>query len=153
MDILPKIRKAFQADAKLLANLHKISFDAGWSLESFQSLLSLPSTQAYVFEEETSQKILGMIVFQVVDQEAEILTFAIDPFYQQKGYGENLYTFAESELRNQKITTLYLEVAEDNDPALAFYYKQKFHKIGTRPQYYPRPNNTGANAFLLSKNL
>jgi len=78
-----------------------------------------------------------VIVRHTVDQ-AEILTIAIDVNCRRRGYAGALLDIAETELTELGVDTLFLEVAEDNEAAIAFYKKSKFLPIGRRPAYYKR---------------
>ena len=44
---------------------------------------------------------------------------------------------------------MFLEVAEENQPAMALYAKAGFEKAGRRPDYY----GPGAHAWLLRRSL
>ena len=56
----------------------------------------------------------------------------------RKGIASALLSVAETELKNNGTNILFLEVAEDNHPAINFYKKEGFEPIGRRPSYYRR---------------
>ena len=48
---------------------------------------------------------------------------------------------------------MFLEVATDNAPALALYERFGFVKVGERPGYYRRADETRATAVAMRKSL
>jgi ribosomal-protein-alanine N-acetyltransferase len=47
------------------------------------------------------------------------------------------------------MTTLYLEVEEDNRPARALYERMGFDTLGKRPGYYKKRDGSAANALVM----
>ena len=70
---------------------------------------------------------------QSAKDEAELLNLAVHPAHHRKGVA--------SALLNQLCQTakgpIFLEVAENNLPAIALYEKHGWSQIGIRPAYYP----------------
>nr|WP_321475010.1 GNAT family N-acetyltransferase [uncultured Paludibaculum sp.] len=64
--------------------------------------------------------------------EAEILNLAIDPAHKRKGVATAL-------LAKIDFQVIYLDVRENNRPALEFYRKFGFRKTGHRRKYYHHP--------------
>lgn len=84
--------------------------------------------------------LLGFIVISKVMDEAEILTFAVDPSYQGRGIGKRLLSYVICELKQAQITTLFLEVDITNIIAQNLYTTIGFKIIGKRKSYYPQAN-------------
>ena len=49
--------------------------------------------------------------------------------------------------------SLFLEVAADNDAAIALYKKQGFETVGRRAGYYARSDHPAVDAIVLRKRL
>lgn len=94
----------------------------------------------------------GFIIIRASGHEAEILTIATDKSVRRQGYGRILLAAALVKLQQNKIRTLFLEVAEDNAPALALYKASGFAPIGRRPAYYRREKGRVA-AITFSKSV
>lgn len=79
----------------------------------------LDAVEIWVLEDD--KKIVGFIGFD--DNRVEML-FIDQPYFGQ-GYGQQLINFAK-----QRASEIFLDVNEQNPPALAFYQKQGFVIIG-----------------------
>ncbi len=124
------------AQASELAALHQQCFSDGmWSLEQLSDSLKLTSTLG--FASMLQGKITGFILLQLMQDEAEILTFCVHPLYQRQKIGEQLLQYVISTIKE---SDLFLEVACDNAPACNLYGKLGFELMGRRPNYYRRSN-------------
>ena len=77
--------------------------------------------------------LVGFLVWQETDFEAEVLQIAVLPSYQGQKIATALFDFLPA---NKEI---FLEVRESNKPALLFYKKEKFKEIARRKAYYHAP--------------
>lgn len=84
---------------------------------------------------EVNHQMVGYIGLRV-DQEAEIMNFAVFPHEQKKGYGKTLLTYALGYLKKQGVKTLSLEVRESNVIAQKLYLSFGFRKSHIRKNYY-----------------
>lgn len=90
----------------------------------------------------------GFIVYRAVADEAEIITIGVHPDARRAGIASAMLVVAEQDLRARGIKKLFLEVAENNDPARKLYERAGFHQIGIRPKYYD-----GKDAIMMEKEL
>ncbi|MBS7791055.1 GNAT family N-acetyltransferase [Roseococcus sp. SDR] len=91
----------------------------------------------------------GFILARRVLDEAEILTLAVHPDHRRQGLGEALVETAAVVTAAAGARVMFLEVAEDNAPAMALYAKAGFERAGRRRDYYA----PGAHAWLLRRSL
>lgn len=145
------IRPASPKDAESLSRLHAQGFLRGWSGEEISALLAEEGTNGFAYEKDGQA--VGFILLRAVFDECEILTIATDEEEKRHGIGEALLAHACMELKTQGILTLFLEVAEDNTPALGLYEKAGFTVSGRRRGYYPRLGRLRADAILMHKTL
>ena len=96
-----------------------------------------------------SNLIIGICVFQVVLDEAQINFFVIKEHYRKKGFGTYLMSYLIKECEKLNITKLILEVSHTNVTAEKFYSNFDFATVGIRKKYY----KDGSNALLKEKNL
>ena len=82
---------------------------------------------------EDGSLLVGFLVWQETDFEAEVLQIAVLPNYQGRKIATALFDFLPA---NKEI---FLEVRESNKPALLFYKKEKFEEIARRKAYYHAP--------------
>lgn len=144
------VRPASLADASELAALHAAAFPAGqaWAQGALQDLLRLDTTLALA--KEVDGKLASFILVQCAADEAEILTLATHPSRQRQGIAARLLAQCLSDLRRRDVETWFLEVAEDNPGAIAFYERFGFAQTGTRPGYYKRLEGPPVSAILMS---
>jgi len=119
-------------DAPRMAEIHAQSFFKSWPVDEMETHLQKDLCLG------RGRPLDGFIILRHANDQAEILTLAIDPSMRRQGLARDLLDIAETELAELGIDTLFLEVAEDNDPAIVFYKKSGFDPIGKRPAYYKR---------------
>ena len=78
-------------------------------------------------------QLVGFLVWQETDFEAEVLQIAVLPSYQGQKIATALFGFLPADKE------IFLEVRESNKSALLFYKKEKFEEIARRKAYYHAP--------------
>ena len=96
-----------------------------------------------------SNFVIGICVFHVVLDEAQINFFAINHKYRKKGFGTYLMNYLIKECEKLNINKLFLEVSHTNFAAEKFYDRFDFSTVGIRKNYY----QDGSDALLKEKNL
>lgn len=141
------LRLAAPADIAALAALHRTGFSEAWSVQSLMDLLESPGAFAVLAEANGDPQ--GFVLVREAAGEAEILTIAVQPEQRRHGLGRRLLAAAARRAAEMGATTLFLEVAVDNQAALALYYSLGFVEVGRRKAYYARPSAPAANALIL----
>lgn len=131
-----------------LADLHARAFTAtrAWSAEEFAGLLG----QRGVFVTGATG---CFAVCRVTADEAEILTIATDPALRRTGMASAALRAAETGAATLGAVQMFLEVAENNDAACAFYAKASYRQVGRRPGYYTPKDAPPVAALVLRKSL
>ena len=96
-----------------------------------------------------SNLLIGLCVFHVVLNEAQINFFVISQKYRKKGFGSYLMNYLIKQCEKLNINKLYLEVSHTNATAEKFYSRYDFSTVGIRKNYY----KDGSDALLKEKNL
>ena len=96
-----------------------------------------------------SNLLIGICVFHVVLDEAQINFFAINHKYRKKGFGTYLMNNLIKECEKLNISKLFLEVSHNNFIAEKFYSSFDFSTVGIRRNYY----KDGSDALLKEKKL
>ena len=96
-----------------------------------------------------SNLMIGICVFHVVLDEAQINFFVVNPKYRKKGFGSQLMRYLIKECKKLKINKLILEVSQTNVTAEKFYNRFDFSTVGIRRKYY----KDGSDALLKEKKL
>ncbi len=87
----------------------------------------------------TGEPLTAFAIFRLGADQAEILTVVTDPEHRQKGLARQILYQTEPRLAGVGIEIIFLEVAEDNNPAIALYHSLGYEPFGRRPAYYRRP--------------
>ncbi len=93
--------------------------------------------------------IVGICVFHVVIDEAQINYFVINQKFRNKGFGSCLMSFLIKQCEELNIKKLFLEVSQSNVNAEKFYSRFDFSTVGLRRNYY----KNGSDALLKEKKL
>lgn len=133
---------AFHAD--IVAELHRTGFEEHWSPKAFADLITLPASFGFLALKDDQP--VGFILCQGDDVEAEIITIATHPDARRTGVAHQLVSTIGT-----KTQRLFLEVAEDNPGAIAFYEQMGFTTVGRRKNYYKRHNRDDVDALVMEK--
>ena len=96
-----------------------------------------------------SNLVIGICVFQVVLDEAQINYFAVSKEFRERGFGSCLMNYLIKICKELRISKLLLEVSQNNASAEKFYRRFDFLTVGIRRNYY----KDGSNALLKEKIL
>ncbi|MDE2444685.1 MAG: tRNA (adenosine(37)-N6)-threonylcarbamoyltransferase complex dimerization subunit type 1 TsaB [Alphaproteobacteria bacterium] len=140
-----------ETDLATLATLHQTSFDHGWTESDISQMLASPGYAALLAE--TPDGPAGFILYRMAADEAEIITFAVDPALRRRGAGQALLSHAIAILKSVGLTKLYLDVAATNHEAIGLYRKAGFADAGLRKGYYARTNGPAEDALVLALSL
>lgn len=154
-------RPLVQDDAFSMAAIHSLCFPDGWTAELFSDCFTKPEWGGvfgfgidYVAQQSDSPlekaapyPLAGFILGRTTLETNDILTFAVQPAYQNNGIGRTLLT-AYLNVVPQKCL---LEVATGNTAAIHMYNTFGFHIIASRHNYYDNPDPLMRNAYVMSK--
>ncbi len=135
---------------RVLEALHQTSFAKPWTADAFEQLLSHPGTIGWIAIQPKVQP-LGMIVIRRVEDEAEILTFCVDPEYRRRNIATRMINHGLSVCRKMGSEKMFLEVAEDNRAALDLYCGCGFKIVGKRAGYYRSPGKLAKAALIMER--
>ncbi|MEM6619932.1 MAG: GNAT family N-acetyltransferase [Pseudomonadota bacterium] len=93
------------------------------------------------------------MVLRSAGPEAEILTLAVAPDARRQGIARALLALGETQARARGVAEMFLEVAQDNHPALALYRGTGYREAGVRKDYYQGPRGARVSALVLKKAL
>ena len=96
-----------------------------------------------------SNLIIGICVFHVVLDEAQINFFVVNQKYRKKGFGSFLMSYLIEQCEKLNINKLFLEVSHTNFTAEKFYSRFDFSTVGILRNYY----KDGSDALLKEKKL
>lgn len=143
----PVIREAVAEDIDRIMELEKGSIVHPWTGEAIGSLISDGNKLCLVIE--CDGNIVCYIGAETVLDECNIGNIVTDKEYRGKGFATRLIDKLITELKNRGITKVFLEVEQDNVPAIALYVKAGFIRYGYRRDYY----GAGKDAVLMSLDI
>ena len=93
--------------------------------------------------------VIGICVFQVVLDEAQINYFVVNKKFRKKGFGSYFMSNLIKKCEKLNLKKLLLEVSQSNVTAERFYNRFDFSTVGIRKNYY----KDGSHALLKEKKL
>ena len=96
-----------------------------------------------------SNLLIGICVFHVVLDEAQINFFVVNQKHRKKGFGSYLMSYLIKKCEKLNLKKILLEVSQDNVTAEGFYSRFDFSTVGMRKNYY----KDGSHALLKEKKL
>jgi ribosomal-protein-alanine N-acetyltransferase len=147
----PAIVEARPRDARECALLHAQSFPIGWSESEMERLL-LDSTVICHLARKNGGRgaALAFIMSRIVADEAEILSVAVAPKTRGRGLAGDLLRHHLARVAARGAARMFLEVGEDNAPALRLYARAGFREVGRRAGYYPRGTSASGKSGAVS---
>ena len=118
-----------------------------WSRKQWVNEFKKDGTE--VFGLSFSNLVIGICVFQVILDEAQINYFVVNPKFRERGMGTYFMNCLLKRLEKLNISKLLLEVSQNNVAAEKFYSSFDFYTVGMRKNYY----KDGSNALLKEKKL
>ena len=96
-----------------------------------------------------SNLLIGICVFHLILDEAQINYFVINKRFRKKRFGSYLMNYLIEQCKKSNVNKLFLEVSQSNITAEKFYTRFDFFTVGIRKNYY----RDGSDALLKEKNL
>lgn len=141
------IRALYKEDIDIIRSLYSTDFLDGWSKEQ---LLGAFDTKRFLaagkFKDE---KLVGVITVSLSVDDADLEGIVVAKDFRQQGVATELFAFMEKSVKEQNKDKIFLEVRENNLPAINFYIKNGFKKISVRKNYY----RDGENATVMVKEI
>lgn len=147
----PAISEASARDSSTIAALHGASFRRGWSEQEVEGLLI--DRHVLTHRAMIGARLAGFIMSRLVEDEAEILSVAVEGRQRGRGVARQMLDLHLRRLAGLNARTVFLEVDENNDPALRLYHRAGFREVSRRPNYYPGPEGKAAAALVLRRDL
>ena len=118
-----------------------------WSKKQWANEFKKEGTK--IFALLITNLIVGICVFQVVLDEAQISYFVVSQRFRKKGFGSYLMNNLIKKSEKLNLKKLLLEVSQSNVTAERFYSRFDFSTVGIRKNYY----KDGSHALLKEKKL
>ena len=135
-----------------IADLHRLEtagmVDA-WNLQMLADEVGREGSTVLVARTGDDAPVIAYLASRRTGEEAEILRLVVDSAHRNHGVGAQLLAKALESLAGAGASDCYLEVREDNRPALELYRRFSFQVLQQRLAYYP----DGGTALVLHARL
>ena len=131
------IRPASDGDLAALATLEAASFSVPWNEAALAGHLRASYTLSLLLLEE--DRPVGYLLAGFSPPEGELYRVAVLPEARRRGYGRRLLEAFFREAEKRDVYSLYLEVRESNEAAIALYRSAGFRPVFLRENYYREP--------------
>jgi ribosomal-protein-alanine N-acetyltransferase len=146
-----KLTRATAAKCEAMAAAHAQAFDdKAWRDDEFEDLLEGEGIYGFVADHEEP---LGVVLCRIAADEVEVLTVGVTPAARRRGVALALMLAALDVAREGRVAEAFLEVAIDNEGAIALYDLLGFHRTGLRKSYYDRGAEGCVDALVMRLDL
>ena len=123
-----------------------------WSADQWQDFCARPEVAGFAItsSDDPSSSLEAVLIAQVLDQEAEIITLAVHPERRRKGLARCLIKELTKTVANSLKKRILLEVAESSFSARKLYESMGFQVFHRRTDYY-KGRSGNADALLMEK--
>ncbi|KAB2941595.1 MAG: ribosomal protein S18-alanine N-acetyltransferase [Hyphomicrobium sp.] len=139
--------------AEEIAALHARLFDPPWDADSVTQSIEHPASASFIAQVREPRSLAGFVIGRIAADEAEILSIGVAPEWQRRGIARQMVEGLARAARRAEVRRLFLEVASDNDPAIALYKSLGFKTAGRRKAYYQRGAGESVDAIILALTL
>jgi len=147
-----RLIRATAAECEAMAYAHATAFDEkSWREDEFDDLLEGEGIYGFLADDDGQP--LGLILCRIAAGEVEILTVGVTPEARRRGVGLALMLAGLHVAREAGVAEAFLEVAVDNDGAIALYAMLGFEKTGLRKAYYDLGPAGFADALVMRLDL
>ena len=137
-----EIRNANNADIEKVFEISKCYFD--WSLEQLSN--SLKENNIFIIA-TIQEEVVGFLIAEYLVDSYNLLLIATKEEFKNQNIATKLMQKLEEISKNKNIEKIWLEVRENNIPAINLYKKNDFSSIFLRRNYY----KNGDNAIIFEK--
>ncbi len=139
------LRAWTEGDFDEVENLERQLIDCPWNRAMLASAYSNPNYTCLVYEHDG--RLLAYGGYYKTGDAAEISNIAVSPENQGKGLGRLILNALCDSAKAQKLTSIFLEVGEQNTKAVCLYTSAGLKRVGQRKDYYGKDRH----AIILKK--
>ena len=125
------------SDLEGVAEIEKLCFSSPWSVSSLKLLTNDGIGMGMVCRKDGKVCAYGGMLIAV--DEGQISNIATHPDHRRQGYGRAIVEALIKYARNNKLTSISLEVRVSNKAAIDLYTSLGFKTVGNRKDFYTMP--------------
>ena len=147
--LLCDVQISLHPSAKEITEMDILCFTSPWNEQDYQEMQKRSSFKNWLLKLPDACAV-GMLAFESVPPEMEILRLGVHPDWRKRGLAEFILEQFEIFAKSVKIESLWLEVNATNKSAVSLYSKLDYKEAGSRKNYYRNPSG---DAILFKKLL
>ena len=136
MNIL--VRKMTKEDIPQTAAIEREAFSVPWDEQGFAEAIA--QEQNIFSVAECQGEIIGYCGMYTAADEGEITNVAVKEEFRKHGVGSRILAYMIRQAADKGIAGIYLEVRSSNEVAQKLYRKYGFLAVGTRKNFYRKPD-------------
>jgi ribosomal-protein-alanine N-acetyltransferase len=141
------IRRMKEDDLAAVRTIETLSFSNPWSDNTFRGEIQNTSISfPLVVVRRPGDEVIAYIIFWQIRDDVQVNNIAVHPDCRGLGLGEVMMRFAIAKVRAAGASFMTLEVRPSNTAAVTLYKKLGFEILGTRKNYYTKPDE---DAFVM----
>jgi ribosomal-protein-alanine N-acetyltransferase len=135
------IRRMRDEDLSSVREIERRSFSNPWNDNTFRGEIQNTAVSfPMVVVRRPGEEVVGYIVYWRIRDDVQINNVAVHPDCRGLGLGEAMVRHVIARSLEAEATFITLEVRQSNTPALTLYRKLGFEVMGTRKNYYTKPD-------------
>jgi ribosomal-protein-alanine N-acetyltransferase len=135
------IRRMKEEDLPAVLSIEALCFSNPWSDSTFRGEIQNTSVSfPLVVVRRPGDEVVAYIIFWQIRDDVQVNNVAVHPDFRGLGLGETMMRYAIARVRDAGATFMTLEVRQSNMPAMTLYRKLGFEIMGTRKNYYSKPD-------------
>jgi len=141
------VRRMREGDLPAVRAIETLSFSNPWSDNTFRGEIqniSISSPMVVVRKPGdrvvADNPVVAYIVYWQIRDDVQINNVAVHPDHRGLGLGEAMMRYAIAKVRAAGASFVTLEVRQSNTAAVTLYKKLGFEILGTRKNYYTKPD-------------
>jgi len=142
-EITPQIRWMIRRDLREVMEIEEASFDSPWSEADF--MIQLRQRAVIGMVAEYQYQVIGFMLYELHEQQLEVLNFAIDPEFRRQQAGTVMVNRLIDKLSTQRRKEVFLTIRESNLSAQLFFSEMGFRADSVLRGYY---DNSDEDAYL-----
>ena len=132
-----------------IIEIERLSFSEPWPETAFLEELANDNA-SYFVALSPGGAVVGFCGYWRVADEAHVMNIAVNPRERRHGVGMELLRLLLRDAAERGMVIAFLEVREDNAPAIALYERFGFVRCGFRENYYAKE---GKSAIVMRASL
>jgi ribosomal-protein-alanine N-acetyltransferase len=135
------IRRMREEDLPAVQAIEGLSFSNPWSDNTFRGeIQNTPVSSPLVVVRRPGDEVVGYVIYWQIRDDVQVNNIAVHPECRGLGLGEAMMRYAIARVRAAGAEFMTLEVRPSNAAAVTLYKKLGFEVLGTRKNYYTRPD-------------